>query len=147
MSPQGTDTRMLLDADEAELFDQNCADHRHSSFGAILASIGLATTQLTGKRDTHLLFPVHTRREPRHNHTFGWLVANAPITVTSMDNLHSTARAVHLAFHESLSLSSVSSRQVLRSLGPEVSPTRRDIRSEAHTSELQSLMRISYAVF
>ena len=52
MSPQGTDTRMLLDADEAELFDQNCADHRHSSFGAILASIGLATTQLTGKRDS-----------------------------------------------------------------------------------------------
>src|SRR3546814_1137729 len=31
--------------------------------------------------------------------------------------------------------------------GDEGSPKRRDVRSEEHTSELQSLMRISYAVF
>src|SRR3546814_2444730 len=30
---------------------------------------------------------------------------------------------------------------------PGVQPRRRDLRSEEHTSELQSLMRISYAVF
>src|SRR3546814_10282106 len=31
--------------------------------------------------------------------------------------------------------------------GPDHPPPRRDLRSEEHTSELQSLMRISYAVF
>src|SRR3546814_1212375 len=37
--------------------------------------------------------------------------------------------------------------QSLNRLQPESSPTRRLWRSEEHTSELQSLMRISYAVF
>src|SRR3546814_8250865 len=46
-----------------------------------------------------------------------------------------------------------SNRRALRSLPPallqreEITAPRGDIRSEEHTSELQSLMRISYAVF
>ncbi|MGC0364601.1 hypothetical protein ABH922_002585 [Rhodococcus sp. 27YEA15] len=129
---QGTDTRLLLDAEEADRFDQNSSDHRHSSFSSILASVGLATTRLTGTADTRLLFPVHTRREPRHNHTFGWLVANAPITVTSSDDVHSTAQSVNDALRKAILLSSLSSRQVLRSMGSEMSPTRRDIFSVSY---------------
>src|SRR3546814_2950134 len=55
------------------------------------------------------------------------------IGVTRQDVLHATREEVAIAVEEEIGL------------GP--TPVEHDRRSEEHTSELQSLMRISYAVF
>src|SRR3546814_1037213 len=49
----------------------------------------------------------------------------------------------HLVFHDP----GADQAEFLRSYGTEILPRLRARRSEEHTSELQSLMRISYAVF
>src|SRR3546814_10361902 len=76
---------------------------------------------------------------------FGGEGERAKMRVLVDDQDHSTASQAFVA--GLLALDSVSMERAERSAAAEQVKRGRAVRSEEHTSELQSLMRISYAVF
>lgn len=131
--PQADDVRLVLGAEEIDAVHRRCRAEGHTLFGALLASIGLVSADATGRRHTRMIFPVHTRREPRHHTTFGWLIANAPATVTAASDLAIAARAADETIRAGQALAELPAVRVLEDVGAQLTRTRNGLFSVSYT--------------
>ncbi|WP_225731816.1 MULTISPECIES: condensation domain-containing protein [unclassified Nocardia] len=132
-APFGGDVRPLLGPTATDALHRRARAAGHSLFAALLAPVALAAAELGGGAATDLVFPVHTRREPRHHNTFGWLVANAPARVPAAKDFATTVAGADAAIRNGQRLAHVPATQVLAALGPELRRTRHDLFSVSYT--------------
>ncbi|MFI9503128.1 condensation domain-containing protein [Nocardia sp. NPDC052566] len=132
-APFGSDVRPLLGATATDALHRRSRGTGHSLFAALLAPVALVASELGGVAATNLVFPVHTRREPRHHNTFGWLVANGPARVAAGKDFDSTALAADEAIRSGQRLAHVPANRVLGAPGTELRRTRHDLFSVSYT--------------
>lgn len=130
-APFGSDVRPLLGPTATEALHRRSRAAGHSMFAALLAPVALSAAELGGPAATDLVFPVHTRREPRHHSTFGWLVANGPARIPAEKDFAATAAAADAAIRTGQRLACVPATRVLAAA--DLTPTRHDLFSVSYT--------------
>ncbi|WP_433655458.1 condensation domain-containing protein [Nocardia sp. CA-128927] len=133
VAPFGSDVRLLLGAMAADALHRKSRADGYSMFAALLAAVAMAAAELGGRAGTDLVFPVHTRREPRHHNTFGWLVSNAPAHVPVAHDFCATAQAADEAVRTGQRLARVPANRVLAAMGSDLRRTRQDLFSVSYT--------------
>ncbi|RJO68175.1 condensation protein [Nocardia panacis] len=131
LAPFGSEVRPLLGPTATESLHRRCRAAGHSLFAALLAPVALAAAEAGGPPATDLVFPVHTRREPRHHNTFGWLVANGPARIGAGRDFAATVEAADAAIRHGQRLAHVPATRVLAAT--ELNRTRRDLFSVSYT--------------
>lgn len=126
-APFGGDVRPLLGPVATDALHRGARANGHSLFAALLAPVALAAAESGGRTMTDLVFPVHTRREPLHHNTFGWLVANAPARIPALRDFTTTALAAEAAIRAGRRLARVPASRVIAAMGPSLRRTRRDL--------------------
>lgn len=132
-APFGSDVRKVLGPNDTDALHLRARAEGFSLFAALLAAVALTAAELGGAPAIDLIFPVHTRREPRHHNTFGWLVANAPARVPVAGDFLATAHAAHAAVQAGQRLATVPAVPVFEAMGAELRRTRRDLFSVSYT--------------
>ncbi|ASF06708.1 hypothetical protein NBRGN_068_00700 [Nocardia brasiliensis NBRC 14402] len=133
LAPFGSDSRLLLGAMATDALHRKSRADGYSMFAALLAAVALAAAELGGRAGTDLVFPVHTRREPRHHNTFGWLVSNAPAHVPVAHDFCATAQGADQAIRTGQRLAQVPATQFLAAMGSDLRRTRKDLFSVSYT--------------
>ncbi|ATL67683.1 condensation domain-containing protein [Nocardia terpenica] len=133
LAPPGSDVRTVLGPGATAGLHRATRAGGHSIFAVLLAAVAQATAKLDGSDHTDLVFPVHTRREPRHHNTFGWLVSNAPARIQVGPDLAATIPGAAQAIRSGQRLAQVPATRVLAALDGE-------LRRERH-----GLFSVSYA--
>ncbi|MFG1795292.1 condensation domain-containing protein [Nocardia sp. NPDC049149] len=133
LAPFGCDARPLLGATATDALHRKSRADGYSMFAALLAAVALAAADLGGRTGTDLVFPVHTRREPRHHNTFGWLVSNGPAHIPVAHDFCATARGAEEAIRSGQRLAQVPANRVLAAMGTDLRRTRHDLFSVSYT--------------
>ncbi|MBB5917074.1 hypothetical protein BJY24_005986 [Nocardia transvalensis] len=123
---------MLTPADIAGL-DRRSRAGGHSVFAVLLAAIAHSVAKLGGGAHTDLVFPVHTRREPRNHHTFGWLVANAPARIRAEDDLAAAIPGAAAAVRDGQRLARIPATTVFAADGTVLRRARHGLFSVSYT--------------
>ncbi|AVH23318.1 condensation domain-containing protein [Nocardia cyriacigeorgica] len=132
-APFQGEVRTILDAIDVDRLHRRARVEGYSLFAAMLAALARTVAELGGPEVTDLVFPMHTRHEPRHHSTVGWLVSNAPARIPVRADFTSTARAADAAIRAGRRLARVPAIHVLDELGERLRRTRQDLFSVSYT--------------
>lgn len=84
-SPQGGLSAWILDAERADAFSVACRKTGHSLFSGLLASLAVASAELSGETEFRTITPVHTRDQPEWVSSLGWFVGLCPLSIDIAD--------------------------------------------------------------
>ncbi|MFJ1455892.1 condensation domain-containing protein [Nocardia sp. N2S4-5] len=129
----GSEVRTVLTPGAAAALHRTAREGGHSIFAVVLAAVAHTVAKLGGGGHTDLVFPVHTRREPRHHNTFGWLVANAPARIRAGDDLATTIPGAAAAIRAGQRLARLPAVTVFEAMEPALRRDRRGLFSVSYT--------------
>ena len=133
LAPPGGDVRELLGAGAMTVLHRSARAKGFSVFAVLLSAVAHAAAKLDGRDHIDLIFPVHTRRQPRNHNTFGWLVANAPARIPVAADLVTTVPGADAAIRTGHRLAQVPAARVLAEMEGELRPRRRGVFSVSYT--------------
>ncbi|WP_280381815.1 condensation domain-containing protein [Nocardia wallacei] len=133
LAAPGGDVRSILTPSAMAALHRKARADGHSVFAVLIAAIAHTTVKLGGPEHTDLVFPVHTRREPRNHNTFGWLVANAPARIRAESDLAATVPGADAAIRTGQRLAQVPAVTVFESMETALRPGRHGLFSVSYT--------------
>ncbi|MEV0766641.1 condensation domain-containing protein [Nocardia salmonicida] len=125
-APQAVELRRLLSADATAGFESFCRTHDAGLFAGALAALAHSVHKAGGGRRLRMLFPLHTRHEPRWHNAVGWFTTNAPVAVDVMNDFADTVRGAQASVRAAIELGTAPLAETLRELGG-LRPVRSDI--------------------
>lgn len=128
-APQAADVRPLTSAYDTDRFEEACRLRGASLFTGMLTVMGMAIARQGGPNRIPLLFPLHTRRDPRWSNSIGWLTTSGPLTIEVAEDhdFDASLAATHASFRTALTLAGISMSKVHAALGDAHRRTRTDI--------------------
>jgi hypothetical protein len=139
--PQRLDESVLLPAGPAADFEEACRKAGGSFFAGVLAAMGMAVHEITGREEFRTIVPVHTRYKRRWRPAMGWFITCAPVEFSLADAVgftdvlpraEATARAA-------LRLSRYPAVRIVELLGDDFRVTRRDLFSMVSYTDYRTL--------
>jgi hypothetical protein len=126
---QGVLTVRMLDADDAEVFDQVCRGNGGGLFSGLLASVAIVAREFTGAEEFRTVTPLHTRFKPEWRHSMGWYITCAPLAFTTADadTFTDVLTNAHTSLRGTLGNAKFPASKVVSLLGDAFTPTRRDM--------------------
>ncbi|MFE1593345.1 condensation domain-containing protein [Nocardia sp. NPDC058705] len=125
-APQAVELRRLLSAEATESFESFCRAHDAGLFAGALAALAHGVARAGGGKRLRMLFPLHTRREPRWHNAVGWFTTNAPVAVEAMHDYADSVRHAQKSVRAAIELGTAPLAEVLSALGG-LRPSRADI--------------------
>ncbi|MEV0432515.1 condensation domain-containing protein [Nocardia sp. NPDC050413] len=125
-APQAVSLRQVLTAEEAEAFESWCRGNDAGFFAGLLATLAHGVRAAGGGDRTRLLFPMHTRYEPRWERAVGWFTTNAPLAIDASGTLADTVRRAQPAVRTAIEIGALPLAETLHALGG-LRPRRHDI--------------------
>ncbi|GAB3496894.1 condensation domain-containing protein [Amycolatopsis cihanbeyliensis] len=97
--PQSSTCTWLLDPDQADSFEAACRKGGEGFFAGVLACLGIAGHEVSGRPSFRALAPFHTRSEARWAASLGWYIGLIPlhIRVAGEGNFHNLTRSAAAA--------------------------------------------------
>ncbi|GAB2696516.1 condensation domain-containing protein [Nocardia thraciensis] len=133
LAPPAGDVRSILAPSAMAALHRKARADGHSVFATLLAAVAHTVAKLGGPGHTDLVFPVHTRREPRNHNTFGWLVANAPARIRAEADPAATVPGADAAIRAGQRLAQVPALAVFDSMPIALRRARRGLFSVSYT--------------
>ncbi len=132
--PQASDCRQLLDRSATEGFEALCGKLGGSVFTGVLAATALALRRRGAGHDIRLVTPMHTRIDPRWQHTLGWLTTVAPLTLCAREDRFAMAlRSAVAEFRAAREAGADRAPEVLTALGDRFRPISEDVFMVSYT--------------
>lgn len=125
-APQAVELRRMLSAETAREFESYCRTNDSGVFAGVLAATAHGVRAIGGGDRVRLLFPMHTRHEPRWQHAVGWFTTNAPVAIDASGEPAQTVRRAQHAVRAAIEIGTVALAPTLRALGG-LRPHRADI--------------------
>ncbi|MDO3648371.1 condensation domain-containing protein [Nocardia mangyaensis] len=116
-APQAVELRRMLSAETAGEFESYCRANDSGVFAGVLAATAHGIRAVGGGDRVRLLFPMHTRHEPRWQHAVGWFTTNAPVAIDASGEPARTVRRAQDAVRAAIEIGTVPLAQTLRALG------------------------------
>ncbi|MFF2084461.1 condensation domain-containing protein [Nocardia sp. NPDC058176] len=116
-APQAVELRRILSAGTTMDFENYCRTADSGVFAGVLAATAHGIRAVGGGDRARLLFPMHTRHEPRWQHAVGWFTTNAPVTVDATGELTQTVSHAQHAVRAAIEVGTVPLAETLHALG------------------------------
>ncbi|APE34353.1 hypothetical protein BOX37_10765 [Nocardia mangyaensis] len=116
-APQAVELRRMLSAGETADFESWCRTNDSGLFAGLLTALAHGVRTAGGGDRTRLLFPMHTRNEPRWDTAIGWFTTNAPVAVDASGTITDSVRRTQFAVRTAIEIGAVPLADTLHALG------------------------------